>query len=119
MGSGCKKRPSCGTYERAPIATTPDGSSVGSCIAPNQEYLGGRVVVGTPNSVVSAVEARAVAVSERYAVATMSPWRFVNCSTGASPLLWTAARLPLMAGMLRVHSPELFCVQAGEAPGPE
>jgi hypothetical protein len=34
-------------------------------MAPSQEYFGGRLVVGTPNSLVSVVEARLVAVSER------------------------------------------------------
>ncbi len=43
----------------------PEGSSAGSSSAPSQEYLLGRLVVGTPYSLVSAVEASPVAVSER------------------------------------------------------
>src|ERR1700678_2295170 len=114
FGSGCRKRPSPGTYERMPISATPEGSSVGISIAPSHEYLGGRLVVGTPNSLVLALDASAVAVSEIEAVATMSPWRLTSCRTGASLLYWIAASWPLMPGMLRVVSPAgLLSVHAG------
>jgi hypothetical protein len=47
------------------MVTTPEArGSVGSWIAPSQEYLVGRLVVGTPNSLVSAVDARPVASGE-------------------------------------------------------
>src|ERR1700683_4253540 len=95
----------------------PEGSSVGMSSAPSQEYLGGRLVVGTPYSLVSAVEASAVAVSDRAAVAMMSPCRLVSCSTGMRLLLLSvAARPPPMPGMLRVPS-VLEHVHAGLEPG--
>src|ERR1700733_7174137 len=100
------------------MAMTPEGSSVGSWIAPSHEYFGGVLVVGTPNSVVSVMDANPVAVSESWAVAVMSPLRSGSCSTGVSPLVWMAARLPLMPVMLRVHSPVVLVVHAGELPGP-
>ena len=43
------------------------------------------------------------AVSLREAVAMISPWRFGSSSTGASPLVWTAARLPSIPLMSRVQ----------------
>ena len=47
------------------MVITPEGSSVGSSLAPSQEYLAGAVTVGTPNSLVSALAASSVAVWDR------------------------------------------------------
>lgn len=120
MGSGCRKRPSSGMYERTPIAMVPLGSSVESASAPSHEYLGGVLVVGTPNSLVSLVESSFVSVSLSEAVAMISPWRLVSWSTGAAPLFWTATSPPLIPEMLRVQLPDgVSIVHAGALPLPE
>src|ERR1700740_2173061 len=95
------------------MLSTPEDSSEGISRAPSQEYFGGRLVVGTPNSLVSTLLVSAVAVSEEDAVATMSPWRFVTCRLGVSTPTWTAASMPLMPAMLRLVSPVLFSLHAG------
>jgi hypothetical protein len=100
------------------MSRAPLGNSVEISTAPSQEYLGGRLVVGTPNSLVSTLLVSSVAVSDSDAVAMMSPWRLVSCSTGSARLLWVAVRAPVRPGIARVVSPAVLLVQAGASPGP-